>query len=316
MKLSRNAWYRIGGVVIGIGIVALVMFFYRGADVSEAPPLPVPNGYDDFLAAQKLLVHSLNAPLLPSEQGFNMPVARAHFGSNGPALSRVRIGLTKNCAVPLLFTNNWISSHINDLSGMKGLARNLQLGGALERLDGRFTNALAYDLDILRLATQINHGGLVIDNLVASANENIAFSELERLEPSLTAAQCRNVIGEIEKWNKDREPFSETLAREKQWSFAYARLEYNPVQLALLRIRSMIAAKLLNPEAAAMQRATAKQKQVFLRAANLQATLAAHAFKDEHKSAPKSWSDLVPAYLPVVPTNSETGRPLTLLFSE
>ncbi len=304
-----------GGVFVGmLGLAVLVYFYFSPVQLPTLEKVPNPNGYDDFIAAHEMLVEAVNWPALPGEQGFNVEFARRYFASNAPAIARLREGLTKSCAVPVAFTNDWISTHLDHLSGMKRLARNLALGGALEKIDGHTVNALAYDLDILRLAGAINHGGLLIDNLVASANENIAFAQLEKLEPQLNAAQCRSAISEIEMWRTKREPFVTTLAHEKRWGAAYERLEHNPVQLLMSRVAGMIASKSLNPLQAAFTRAESKQKQVFGRAAALEVVLAARGYKSEHGSAPNKWSDVVPEYLPAIPVDPQTKRPLTHQF--
>ncbi|MDB6147047.1 MAG: hypothetical protein JWO45_711 [Spartobacteria bacterium] len=312
MKISRKF-----GLCSGLCIALLVLlaYFYFGpVNVPTADPVPNPNGYDDFVAAQNLVVASMTLPALPGERDFEMEAARRHFASNTPAIERLRLGLAKQSAVPIVYTNDWISTHVNEMAGMKRLARNLALGGALEKIDGRMANALEYDVDILRLATAINHGGLLIDNLVAAANENIAFAELEKLEPGLDASQCRMALGELERWRTNREPFAITLEREKRWGNLYGRLQHTRVEYMLLRIVSIIPIKSLNPLAAAYDRAQSKQNQVFRRAAKLQVVLAAHVYKADHKAAPIRWGDLVPSYLPAVPLDPDTDRELAFPF--
>jgi hypothetical protein len=312
MRLSRKI--AVVSVLLA-GLLGVLVYFYFGPVQLPTPdPLPTPNGYNDFTAAHELLVQAPNWPALPGEQDFDIEFGRRYFASNAPAIARLREGLSRACAVPVSFTNDWLSAHLHDLSGMKVLARNLALGAALEKSDGQTTNALAYDLDILRLAGAINHGGLLIDNLVASANENIAFSELEKLELHLNAAQCRLAITEIEMWRSKREPFATTLEHEKRWGAAYARLEHNPVQVLMARVAGMIASKSLNPLRAAFTRAESKQKQVFGRAAALEMVFARHAYKSEHGSAATKWSDVVPEYLPAIPIDPHTKQPLTHQF--
>jgi hypothetical protein len=295
----------------GVAMLLLLGYFYYGPETKPVPePLPNPNGYDDFIAAGKLLQRGMNDPTLPGETGFNLDYARKYIVSNAPALDRLRAGLEKQSAVPVEFTKGWISLHLSHLASDKVLARTLSLAGYLQEHDGNYDTAMARSLEILNFGAATGRGGLVIDSLVAVAIENIAFNSLERQTPNLQPAECRTLINELENWKTNREPYAVTLAREKRWSIVYGRLEFNPLQRAVLRIREMIASKSLDPTAAALAKAASKHATVLHRGESFKVTVAARLFELEHKALPKTWSDVVPAYLPNVPINPETGRQL------
>src|SRR5215468_9725162 len=84
--------------VIGLGLVCifaaalgLPILFMRSPPL---PPLPNPNGYDDLRSAARIMIDRNDM----SELGHDD--LRALMSSNAPALQRLRLGLSRRCAVP------------------------------------------------------------------------------------------------------------------------------------------------------------------------------------------------------------------------
>src|SRR5438477_491427 len=66
-------------------------------------PLPNPNGYDDFVQAQKLMVvYTGEVTRASAEQ------LRKHLANNVEALKLIRAGLTKQCRIPISFSTNYL----------------------------------------------------------------------------------------------------------------------------------------------------------------------------------------------------------------
>ena len=79
-----------------LALAALLMLAFLGIDRNPpAPPLPVPNGYDDFLKASVVM----SGDLMSDTSGFDRAAVQALVSTNAEALRLVRLGLTRNCSV-------------------------------------------------------------------------------------------------------------------------------------------------------------------------------------------------------------------------
>src|SRR6266852_1307497 len=92
---------RIYGLVLGgVFLVALGLVVFRPAQPS--PPLPNPNGYDDFLTAEKLIVGDTSNLYDIKNQELKSVVEQ-----NRAALQTVRGGLKQECQMPLTYDPNF-----------------------------------------------------------------------------------------------------------------------------------------------------------------------------------------------------------------
>jgi hypothetical protein len=297
-------------------VVSLTVFFYKAPQPYPSVPLPKSNGYDDFVAAQKLIVSSGNDPWR-SDKDLTLARAQPYIGSNAPALARVRTGLAKEWKMPLGYGSNWFFQHINsDLPDAKKVGQRFSIEGYVAEQTGRFGDAADSYASGIHFGAAYAHGGLVIDWLVAVAIENLQFGPLEGVVDKLDVNECKHTIAELQAAATNYESFSTIVDRDKQWGRYYDREFYGSFRTLVNRVSGMIRTLSLDPEAPALARAKNKFEPSLLRLQQLQVSLARRAFELEHHAQPKSWSDLVPAYLPAIPTNSATGKPLAHQFSE
>lgn len=314
MKLSRKSRFWIGGILLAVGLISIAVFVYNGPEsVPPAVPLPIPNGYDDFIVAQKLLVNSENDPWR-GDKDLTLTRAQEFVATNAPALARLRTGLAKKWKVPLQYNTNWFLQHMsNDMVTAKRFGQRFSLEGYVAEQNGRFGDAADSYASGIHFGAASAHGGLLIDLLVGVAVENLQFGPLEGVAEKLDVAQCKHALSELQAAATNYESFSTILERDTRWS-RYSEREYGSFRVLLRHVGEMIAAKSLHPEAAALARAKQKYDTSLTRLRRLQVLLARRAFELEHHAPAKSWSDLVPVYLSVVPTNSETGQPLSHEF--
>src|SRR6267143_1844967 len=96
---------RILGLALGtVFLIALGLVVFRPAP-PPSPPLPNPNGYDDFLAAEKLMVGDTSSLYEVKDEEL-----RTVVGQNRAALQTVRQGLKKECQMPITYDPNFYSS--------------------------------------------------------------------------------------------------------------------------------------------------------------------------------------------------------------
>lgn len=216
--------------------------------------------------------------------------------TNAPALKELRIGLTRECRVPLENSSNYIDTPFPRLEGMKRLALALAAEGRLAELERRTNDAPQSYVDAMRLGNELARGGLLIDGLLGFACESIGISGLKPIVPALDARQCRALSKELERIDASRESPEEILRNERRWS----RTSYGVIE----RIRDMIVSRSWDPlkmwqtnYVARHAAQTAKQSQMVI-------DLASRAYELEKGRAPTNLNELVPDYLTRIPAKS------------
>ncbi len=114
--------------------------------LTPAPgPLPNPNGYDDFLKAAALLTgNGVDASALDHDG------LRALVSKNAESLRLLRLGLTRQCALPADSFMTNVSVMLGDLTAMKQLVQLLAAEGRLREMDYRLADAAQTYLDGIR----------------------------------------------------------------------------------------------------------------------------------------------------------------------
>lgn len=305
-------------IFVGFGVlvlaVAALLWALRSPVPSTPVAVPIPNGYD-CITKSPPFVTTADEPPSRNDKDFSLAKAKHYLTNNEAVLPLVQAALTNQWGVPFQFSTDWLTDHFSrDLPQAKRIAQLFSCAGYVAEQEGRSRDAVILYLDGLKFGSAVGRGGLIIDSLVSVADERIAIRCLDLIEPQLNADDCRFVLAELQKWKKNRESFQVTEEREKKWADVYGRLQVGVFRMEMMRIFEMIKAKSLHPEAAVIAKAKAKHAAVIEQVQQLEVRLALRAFELDHKAAAKGWADLVPTYLPNIPTNSETGRPLTHLF--
>jgi hypothetical protein len=151
------------------------------------PILPSPNGWDDLVAAGKMVENSneLNAinfyDTLPRAQ-LSTAVKRLT-----PAYERLRIGLEKPVGCPVDYDSPGIN--MDSIQAMRTLARALAGRGRLATMEGRFDEAADSFLECIRLGYALRRGGLIIDALVGIACSGIGCHDLYHIHQELSTLQ-------------------------------------------------------------------------------------------------------------------------------
>lgn len=298
-------------LLVAIGAVVWVL---RAPAPALAVVVPVPNGYDCISKSPALLT-SPDEPPTRSDKDFSLARAKHYVTNNAAIMPLVQSALSNQWAVPIQFANDWMSEHCShNLPQAKRIAQLFSCAGYVAEQEGRYHDAAKLYLDGLRFGSAVARGGLIIDSLVSVADERIALFPLDRLEPQLSADDCRFILAELEKWKANRESFQSVQEREKKWADVFGRLQIGAFRMELERVMEMIKTRSVYPQAAVIAKAKARYTAVVDQAQSLEVRLALRAFELERKTPAKGWADLIPTYLPVIPTNSETGRPLTHQF--
>ena len=279
--------------VAALSVAVLLVITLGRAPVN--PPLPNPNGYDDFLKAGAAVPGSVSDFRALDHDGLRDLVA-----ANAETLRLLRLGLTRQCSVPPEAAMTNTAGMLNDLSGMKRLVQLLAAEGRLREMDNQPTEAARSYLDAIRFGNEISRGGFLINRLVGIACEAIGRSPLAKLVPSLKPEAARQIIAELEKIEHTHVTWDEALRNENRFLRHQLRANPNPVIWAtsLWQLRG------------AMRRAAEKHNRVLACERLLAVELALRCYQAEKARPPARLAELVPNYLSQVPPDPFTGQPL------
>jgi len=281
-----------------LGLVAYALF-----DVNRPvprPPLPNPNGYDDFVKAGEAVI---------GEPGDYPTMSREELASlvqsNSAALNLVREGLARKCRSRTDFSTANFITHLPVVSNMKRLAQLLAAEGRLAEMEHRTNSAAGIYLELIRFGNESCRGGLVIDRLAGIACEAIGASKLRATITNLDARHCRTTAVALEQIETRSESAADTLGAEEEWvrrnGTLVERLAFSVPILDFAHLKS------------AQGRFVTKAHQEKLRMTQLMVGIAARAYELEHGQSPRAVNDLLPDYLKAVPVDPTTGTNLTYL---
>jgi len=256
-----------GFCLAAVVVAALVVAMELLKPAPQLPPLPRPNGFDEFAAAGKMIVGDASAfPTMTTNE------LRAFVAQNAEALKLARTGLTHQCRVPVVYSQTNMD-FVERAGAIRQLALALATQGRLAESEGRTGDAAKDYLTVMRIGQESCRGGLIINSLVSVAVEAIGTVRLEQVADKLDAAQCAELASTLRSAESRREPLATILAQEREWGRRTFGIK-GQIQW-LISFKSLRAA-----EQRWMAKATAQQN----RTANLIARLASRAHElDEGK---------------------------------
>jgi hypothetical protein len=295
---GRRLWL-MGAFVTALMLAWLV---WPESKSASAPPLPSPNGYDDFMKAGRLLasISFDHTKMLADE-------LRAYVGTNQEPRRLVRLGLERECQVPTEDSTAYIQSHLPALSSVKALAQLLSAEGRLAEAEERYDAAAKIHLEVIHFGQAAARGGLIIDKLVGVAIENIGLTGLERMFSHLNAESGRATLRALEELDARADSAAEYLRRDREW----ARKAYGWRG----RIQVMWLTKTFFPDRLTAQHFIPRVVAADRRRRQLLLNLAARAFELESGRRPVRTEDLAPAVLRLIPKDPETGTNLVLTLA-
>ena len=301
-KFPASMTVRTRNRLIALSIIAAPFIFYLGLllfwdaePLPPIPPLPNPNGYEDLVKAGKMADNETG-----NYYEMKLEELRQLVGRNSGALRAARTGLQEDCAVPLQFSENYMSQHFPELAGYKRLAQAFVAEGRLAELENRPGDAAKSYLDVICLGHKSDHGGVLIDQLVGTAIEVMGVSQLQKLVDQLNAKACHETAATLETLDSQRQTWNEVMQQERDWS----RRMFPGVRFEIARVMSR------NSLNQAYQKAEQKFDKQESSTRRLMIDLAARAYELDKGHRPTSVADLVPDYLKTVPQDLVTGTNL------
>jgi len=212
----------------GVSVVAMLAACFFSAGPAH-PPLPSPNGYDDFLKASGLVIsETIDSSTLDRDN------LRAWVGMNSEPLRLLRLGLTHQCAPPPpLVDFSWISFGTLDheMASMKLLAGLLEAEGRLWEMDNRLADAAQSYIDAVHFGNEISRDVLLVNWIWGMSIEVRGDTPLSKLVPRLNNKEARLVVTELEKIDGARVTWDEVRRNEHRFNtWRFSEL-YHPIQV-------------------------------------------------------------------------------------
>ncbi len=260
-------------------------------------PLPQPNGYVGLVQAGEMIpTESWDYKVLDEAQ------LREIVSVNAEALLLARASLSNECRVPIQFSLPYLDRHLSELAGLKRLAQAFVAEGRFAEKQKRFSDAAGAYLDLIRLGSDAERGGVLIDALVGFAIENMGVAGLQKITGQLDAKSCLKAAATLETFDAQRQTWNEVVQQERAWSRrTYPGIKYRMVELVM--------SSSLKKAHKAGERKFNKQQ---LLTRQLLVELAARAYELEKGRRPASLTELAPDYLKAVPKDAVSGTNLVL----
>lgn len=282
-----------------VWILGLVLYAIRIPPMPAREPIPNPNGYEDFIAAGAMLVD------VPALRGKETPESiAAYVASNQPALERLRAGLSRASVVPPFHPTN-AQNRLDELATAKALARLLAGDADLARREMDWDRLVKASTEGVDFGLRLARGGVMIDQMMASAAESMARVPLEKAIEEIPAAPARQAALALARIDATREPFSSVKRNEEDFVRRHSPWTTRITWLLFSRRMSQ----------GMIDRTKNQAYGAIFATRNLTLNLAARAYTAEHGQAPATPESLVPEYLPAVPNNPLTDKPLTRFYS-
>jgi hypothetical protein len=293
---SNNSRY----LLLALGVLfvpAILTFLILSARRPPVrPPLPYPNGYDDFLKAAALV----NGDAIDAT---NRDTLRASLTANAEPLRLIRLGLTRQCLMPTDAALTNAAGMMNQLGDMKRLCQLLVAEGRLREMENQPGDAARSYADAIRFGNEISRGGFLITRLVGIACETMGCRTLARVVPKLGREDSRPILAELEKVDAGRVTWAEVLRNEQYYVRSQLRNRMNPILWVAHWLQSRLTIQ-------AMQKAESKDNLILAQEHLLAVELALRCYQSERARVPAELDDLVPNYLSKVPQDPFTGQPL------
>jgi hypothetical protein len=262
-------------------------------------PLPTPNGYDDLIRAGTFVTGEV--PNLGQFKTAKIEDLKSWVAANAEALKITREGLAKPARVPVVYEQD-LKLQMDHCSNCRQLSRLLVAEAEIAVREGRPLDAAHAYLDGFRLGHAAGRGGLLIDRLVGIAIERGSLDGLGRVRDDLPPDELRSIVATLLDADAKRETPADARNSEAYWAE-----QTIPFMIRFsLRVSGMDK-KLLDPAFKSASDALLAAQGLLRREA---LAMARRRYLLEKKAEPKETSELVPDYLPEVPSNPVTGRPI------
>jgi hypothetical protein len=258
--------------------------------------LPSPNGYDELARIGKRFHGSAIMRELAAD-----PVNQAKVDEAVPKYEADFAALRKALDLPFRIPihYDWSTDVVNDeMSAITGLLWVLDAKADWAIRVGNADEFLACRIDSLRLAQALSHSGLLTNYIRASGIEGDENASIYRHLPAMKPTQMKTAIRELADYDQHREPFDKIRTRELIWNVEMIGWHQ--------RVRCLFDDISRQGTINFYEDTTYPLDQAVNRLLRLE--IALRLYQSDHAQFPAALSDLVPSYLPDLPTDPFASR--------
>lgn len=293
-------------IIVGAIVVAFSVFIIT--QIARQSQRSTPNGYPLLLQAAGQIVgrNPLRYTSTPTREQL-----QPFIQNNQTALQTIRRALQMPCKIEIELSHEWrplrtpahvsrVSNELGDRMAEKSKVR--ELGwllygeGKVYELNSNLYAASQSYVDAVRLGESVK-GGLPIDRITLQAVSMMGRKGLLDVLPQLSGATSSLAANQLLTLLKNAEPLETVWARDRQWE----KRAYGVVASEYLRKR--LGTNVLYQELLWSM----KMRQAALQLTILE--LAVHAFRRGEKRLPANLQELVPRYLPELPSDLLGDKP-------
>jgi hypothetical protein len=278
-----------------VAVLVALPPFTLGRSPARPPLLPNPNGYDDFVKAGEAVLGYVSDCLTLDHDSL-----AALVSTNAEPLRLLRLGLTRQCVMPMDTALTNAAGGMNQLARMKRLVQLLAAEGRLRQVENQPSDAARSYVDAMRFGNEMSRGGFIITCLVGIASEAIGYAPLAKLVPKLNPNEARAVSKDLDKLDAGRITWAEVKQGERRFMRYQIRQHVNPITWVMGWWQSR----------QAVQRAELKHKTVVAHERLLAVELALRCYLSEQEHPPARLDALATNYLSHVPEDPFSGQPL------
>jgi hypothetical protein len=282
-------------LVVVCVLATLAALVFTASRQPARPPLPNPNGYDDFVKAGEAMRGKV-ADFQALDRGSLSDLV----STNAESLRLLRLGLTRQCVMPMSLALTNAAGWVTQLAAMKGLVQLLAAEGRLREMEDQPARAARSYVDAMRLGNEMSRGGVLITRLIGIACEAIGCRALANFVPRLGREDARVVLAELERVDAGRVPWAEVRQNERYYCFHQNAGHFNPILGAVGWWQTC----------GIMDGAETKHRMIMARERLLSAELALRCYQSEQGHPPVRLDDLVTNYLSRVPQDPFTTLPM------
>lgn len=199
----------------------MVAYFTTGRyepNIPTPPPPPIPNGLDDYLAAGAMFEANGGDKPMYDPQGNPVLLNESSVvQANQSALARLRVGLTRECAVPF---SPSLTTRVEYLGRMRALARLLSAECDVYAAGDNPHRAASSAIDAIQMGIDFQRGGALMHGLTGSAIQSIGQSALMKVSDKLDETELGNLVARLQKIVLNRVASRDILDIERRWTLA------------------------------------------------------------------------------------------------
>lgn len=231
-----------------LGLLAVNYTVQRMPEAVPLLPVPTPNGYDDLVAAGGMLQEAVDRET-SFEKSFLGWTGEDHddappmaleelkelVAASKSVLERVRLGLGRECVVPVQYELDLLNFSIESFAKLRRLGNLLVMKGMVAERDENYGAAAKSYLDCVRLGIKTSRGGFFIHSMFGHGGAWLGLSNVLAIRDRMSSEDLQVCLTDLAALQRQKEPVDDVQAREE--TFVYENTPF----FKRLTLTSMIA---------------------------------------------------------------------------